>query len=574
MDSGGFTEAITALRGALDDLGSPSLTTSDAELRAQVLDLCGEVARLEARRLAWIDALDARPEAVPGAAAGRVAVTFLIHAARSGRAAAFRDVRAAAAVAQDGPLPLLGAALTAGEVSRAHVDMAARALNDIPKRLLRAVDDDGVTGADRVDAYLAEHCRRFAPDDVRVLVAHLLNVLNPDGRDRYDPDAFQRRELRTHRDCTGMLLGSFQLDPEGGATLRAAIDHHAAPNPTRRVLDPDGHPVELRDVRTQPQRDADALIAICAAALAATQPAATQPAETQPAETQPAREQPTREQPGEEQPGAGGEQPAEDQPGGDQPGGDQPGGEQPGGEQPGGEQPGGEQPGGEQPGGRQPAQGQPVGSQPVGEQGPAQPQPPARMPAHITVIATAEQLAAALAGGPPAGLATCDQLGPIPAPVLARLACDGILRRVLTAPTGAVLDVGRAVRCATPTQRKALAVRDGWCLVPACRVPVARCDIHHLISWMHGGPTDLPNLAPLCPRHHSAVHAGVWTLQRRGDLPWAIPPAWVDPHRRPLRNQLPAAIQTTLALGRQLTALEHGPDNTGTDATPQDPDPP
>jgi hypothetical protein len=316
-----------------------------------------------------------------------------------------------------------------------------------------------------VDAFLAEHCRRMAPDDVRVLVPHLLEVLDPGGRDRFDPDAFERRELRLHPDSTGMVVGSFQLDPEGGATVAAAVDHFGAPLPVRQAIDEHGAPVDLRDVRTKAQRQADALVAICAAALA--------------------RARSTRDQ---------GQDETDEQP----------------------------------PGGRAPAQ--------------------------VTVVATAEQVAA-LAGGPPAGLATCDQLGPIAAPVLARLSCDGILRRVLLAPSGAVLDVGRAVRCATPAQRKALAVRDGTCVVPGCRVPVSRCDIHHVISWAHGGPTDLANLAPLCGRHHSAVHAGVWQLQRHGDLPWVVPPSWIDPRRRLLRNQLPAAVQTTLALGRQLAAL-------------------
>ena len=273
-----------------------------------------------------------------------------------------------------------------------------------------------------------------------------------------------------------MLLGSLQLDPEGGATFRAAIDHFSAPDPVRQSVDEHGNPVEVRDVRTKPQREADALVTMSTLALASAQQA------------------------GAEQPASGG-----------------------------------------------------------------------RAPAHVTVVATAEQLAA-LAGGPAAGLATVDQAGPVPAAFLARLVCDGVLRRVLLAPSGAVLDVGRAVRCATPAQRKVLAVRDGSCLVPGCRVPVSSCDIHHVISWLHGGPTDLANLVPLCGRHHTAVHAGIWQIRRRGDLPWVIPPSWVDPYRRPLRNQLPAAIQGALALGRELAALDRTADGAGPGA--HEPEPP
>jgi hypothetical protein len=49
-----------------------------------------------------------------------------------------------------------------------------------------------------------------------------------------------------------------------------------------------------------------------------------------------------------------------------------------------------------------------------------------------------------------------------------------------------------------------------------------------------------------------------------------IPPSWVDPYRRPLRNQLPAAIQAALALGRQLAAHDQTVDGTGV----HEPEPP
>jgi hypothetical protein len=36
----------------------------------------------------------------------------------------------------------------------------------------------------------------------------------------------------------------------------------------------------------------------------------------------------------------------------------------------------------------------------------------------------------------------------------------------------------------------------------------------HLVHWIHGGPTDLPNLALLCYRHHWMVHEGGWQIAR------------------------------------------------------------
>src|SRR6185312_8782207 len=213
-DPGRFDEALGLLRAAVDDLGDPSLDSTDAQVRDQVLALCGELARLEAKRLAWVHALDARPSAVPGAASDQVAATFLIHAARSGRAAAHQDVRVAAMIGEGGLLPSLGAAFAAGEVSRAHVDVAVRAMRQVPKKLLHRVGPDGRTVGAKADAWLVAQCRRFPPEDVRVLLRHLLAVLDPEGQDRF-AEAFERREFRAHPDFSGMLVGDFVLDPEG-----------------------------------------------------------------------------------------------------------------------------------------------------------------------------------------------------------------------------------------------------------------------------------------------------------------------------------------------------------------------
>jgi hypothetical protein len=79
------------------------------------------------------------------------------------------------------------------------------------------------------------------------------------------------------------------------------------------------------------------------------------------------------------------------------------------------------------------------------------------------------------------------------------------------------LDLGRATRVVSPAQRSALAVRDRGCVFPGCDRPLSWCDAHHLISWIDGGPTDLPNLALVCRAHHRAVHEGGWHLARGPD---------------------------------------------------------
>ena len=86
------------------------------------------------------------------------------------------------------------------------------------------------------------------------------------------------------------------------------------------------------------------------------------------------------------------------------------------------------------------------------------------------------------------------------------------------------LEVGRTSRVVTAAQRAALAVRDGGCVFPDCDRPLSWSEPHHLRHWVHGGSTDLDNLALLCRAHHRAVHEGGWRLARGPDGWTATPP--------------------------------------------------
>ena len=93
------------------------------------------------------------------------------------------------------------------------------------------------------------------------------------------------------------------------------------------------------------------------------------------------------------------------------------------------------------------------------------------------------------------------------------------------------LEVGRTSRVVSAAQRAALVVRDGGCALAGCDRPPAWCEAHHLLHWLHGGPTDLENLALVCRAHHRAVHEGGWRLARDPDGHLTATP----PHRRPQR---------------------------------------
>jgi hypothetical protein len=115
----------------------------------------------------------------------------------------------------------------------------------------------------------------------------------------------------------------------------------------------------------------------------------------------------------------------------------------------------------------------------------------------------------------------CDEPGPLqaetqhpgsstctPAARLAALAATMFDTRI-------PLDVGRTQRTATAAQRRALAVRDGGCIIPGCPIPAEACQAHHLVEWAEGGTTSVEQMTLLCWAHHRQVDLRMWTIEPR-----------------------------------------------------------
>jgi Domain of unknown function (DUF222) len=120
-----------------------------------------------------------------------------------------------------------------------------------------------------------------------------------------------------------------------------------------------------------------------------------------------------------------------------------------------------------------------------------------------------------------------------------RLACDAHILPALLDGAGVPLDVGRGRRTIGGPLRRALVLRDQGCAFPGCDRPPRWCDGHHIRHWADGGPTCLHNAVLLCGRHHQLIHHDDWAVRIAADgLPEFLPPARIDPHRRPRRNLL------------------------------------
>jgi len=157
---------------------------------------------------------------------------------------------------------------------------------------------------------------------------------------------------------------------------------------------------------------------------------------------------------------------------------------------------------------------------------------------HVTVIVRLETLLG-MAGhdGVPVGEIAGS---PISAETVRRLGCDAGITRVIVDPAGVPIEVGREQRTVTAAQWAALLARDGGCAFPGCPRPPEWCVAHHIVWWIHGGPTDLRNLVLLCGYHHRVIHHQGWDVQMTTDgHPEFRPPPWIDPDRTPRRNSHP-----------------------------------
>ncbi|WP_214368699.1 HNH endonuclease signature motif containing protein [Pseudonocardia sp. H11422] len=119
------------------------------------------------------------------------------------------------------------------------------------------------------------------------------------------------------------------------------------------------------------------------------------------------------------------------------------------------------------------------------------------------------------------------------------LACDAAVVPIVLDGTGQPLDVGRLTRTIPDGLRRAVAARDRGCAHPGCNRPPSWCEVHHIREWHNGGETKVDNLVMLCRVHHRQIHHSEWIVRIRDGLPEFIPPAWIDPERRPRRKALP-----------------------------------
>jgi Domain of unknown function (DUF222) len=110
---------------------------------------------------------------------------------------------------------------------------------------------------------------------------------------------------------------------------------------------------------------------------------------------------------------------------------------------------------------------------------------------------------------------TEDGLTALPATVAERHICETGAVPVTVDACGNPLDVGRESRLYTPTQRIALAIRDGGCRWTGCDRPSSYCEAHHIDHWTRDhGHTNIDRGILLCRFHHMQLHHAGWHITR------------------------------------------------------------
>jgi hypothetical protein len=162
------------------------------------------------------------------------------------------------------------------------------------------------------------------------------------------------------------------------------------------------------------------------------------------------------------------------------------------------------------------------------------------IPVQVSVFADLEALTTTHQG-----TAYLDNTAPIPNTTAQRLGCDGTIQTIIK-DGSQIIGIGRRTRKVPGWLRRLVIERDnGTCQHPGCRL-TRWLQIHHIVPWALGGPTNLDNLILICGTHHRFVHEHDWHITGPPDKRVFRQPDWT-PHpriRQPITGRLAQLIQT------------------------------
>ena len=119
---------------------------------------------------------------------------------------------------------------------------------------------------------------------------------------------------------------------------------------------------------------------------------------------------------------------------------------------------------------------------------------------------------------------------PVSIEYIKELACGSGYRLVVQGDNGEVLWRGKEPRLFSPSQKKAVVIRDGGtCSAAGCHKPARQCDVHHVEFHTKGGPTDVDNAILFCSEHHHMIHKSPFKIRMHKGRPQILAPRWLNP---------------------------------------------
>jgi hypothetical protein len=134
---------------------------------------------------------------------------------------------------------------------------------------------------------------------------------------------------------------------------------------------------------------------------------------------------------------------------------------------------------------------------------------------------------------------------PVSVETARRIVCDAAFNLVVNGDDGLPVGIGRTSRIVPPHIAREVRDRDGGCRWRGCDRK-GWINIHHLVHWFDGGPTDPDNLIMLCWHHHRMVHEGRWRIEGDpyGELFFISPDGRVFPEGpTPLRRDVKERLE-------------------------------
>lgn len=122
--------------------------------------------------------------------------------------------------------------------------------------------------------------------------------------------------------------------------------------------------------------------------------------------------------------------------------------------------------------------------------------------------------------------------------------CAGSVQRVTTDSSGRITSIGTEERLFNRHQRRAIALRDGGCVIPGCTVGAAWCEVHHVTEHAGGGATHTDNGVLLCWNHHRFLDKNGWSVRMNTGVPEVRAPRWIDREQVWRRPHPPPSFRT------------------------------